>query len=113
MLHTSYKNMITKIEQAEQREFKGVSLDVLAIGEKSMVTKMNYVKGDYASTHAHPNEQSGYIITGKYRLKIETLDMELSPGDSYTIPENNPHSFKDIEEEEVIYVFTTISTEYF
>ncbi|HWQ43228.1 MAG TPA: hypothetical protein VN456_14500 [Desulfosporosinus sp.] len=46
----------------------------MAVGEKSMVAKMNYVKGDYASTHAHPNEQSGYVISGNYRLKIETLN---------------------------------------
>ncbi|WP_394870854.1 cupin domain-containing protein [Clostridium butyricum] len=104
--------MIIKKEQAKKRTFKGVLLDVLAVGEKSMVAKMNYVKGDYASTHAHPNEQSGYVISGKYRLIIETLDVELKPGDSYSIPENVPHSFQVIEGGEVIDVFTPIREDY-
>lgn len=104
--------MVTKKDQAKKRTFKGVSFDVLAVGEKSMVTKMNYVEGNYATTHAHPNEQSGYVISGKYRLKIDTLDVELNLGDSYSIPENVPHSFEVIEGGEVIDVFTPIREDY-
>ena len=104
--------MITKKEQAKKKIFKGVSLDVLAVGEKSMVAKMNYVEGNYATTHSHPNEQSGYVISGKYRLRTETLDVELNPGDSYSIPENVSHSFEVIEGGEVIDVFTPIREDY-
>lgn len=35
-------SMISKKEDAKSREFKGVSFDVLAVGQQSMVTKMNY-----------------------------------------------------------------------
>jgi quercetin dioxygenase-like cupin family protein len=104
--------MIIKKDQSKKRTFKGVLMDILAVGEKSMVAKMNYIKGNYASTHAHPNEQSGYVISGKYRLKTETLDVELNPGDSYSIPENVPHSFEVIEGGEVIDVFTPIREDY-
>ncbi len=104
--------MITKKEKAKKRMFKGVSLDVLAVGEKSMVAKMNYVKGNYASTHTHPNEQSGYVISGKYLLKIEALEVELNAGDSYSIPENVPHSFEVFEGGEVIDVFTPVREDY-
>jgi quercetin dioxygenase-like cupin family protein len=48
-----------------------MSLDSLAVGERSMVTKMNYVKGNFATTHQHPHEQCGYVISGEYRLKVE------------------------------------------
>jgi hypothetical protein len=34
--------MIVKSENAKKREFKGVSFDVLAVGEKTMVTCMNF-----------------------------------------------------------------------
>jgi len=108
--------MVVKKEVSKKKTFKGVLLDVLAIGEKSMVTKMNYVKGDFASTHAHPNEQSGYVISGKYRLIIEAtdgkIDVELNSGDSYAIPENIPHSFEVIEGGEVIDVFTPKRDDY-
>jgi hypothetical protein len=39
--------------------FKGVNLDSLAVGEKSMVTKMNYVVGNYATEHTHPMNNVG------------------------------------------------------
>lgn len=51
------KKIVVKKAEAKQKTFKGVLLDVLAIGEKSMVTKMNYVKGNFATTHQHPYEQ--------------------------------------------------------
>lgn len=54
--------MITKKKNGQPRQFKGVAFDVLAVGQKSMVTKMNFKKGDIVPVHSHPNEQSGYVI---------------------------------------------------
>ena len=38
--------MVTRKEDAIKRQFKGVDFDVLAIGQKSMVTKMNFEAGN-------------------------------------------------------------------
>ena len=103
------QKIVVKREDALKRVFKGVNLDSLAVGEKSMVTKMNYVKGNYATTHHHPHEQCGYVISGQYRLIVETeprIDVILSAGDSYAIPGNTPHSFEVLEGGEVVDVFT-------
>lgn len=85
-------------KDALKKVFKGVSLDSLAIGEKSMVAKMNYVKGNFATTHQHPHEQCGYVISGEYRLKVEipeeNIDILLHAGDSYAIPGNTPIRLK-------------------
>ena len=93
--------VIVRKEDALKKVFKGVSLDSLAVGAKSMVTKMNYVKGNFATTHEHPHEQCGYVISGEYRLKVEMpegdIDVLLHTGDSYAIPSNTPHSFEVIE----------------
>ncbi|WP_294142503.1 cupin domain-containing protein [uncultured Sanguibacteroides sp.] len=104
--------MITKKENAKSRQFKGVSFDVLAVGEKSMVTKMNYKVGDRVPPHAHPNEQSGYVISGKYRIVYQEEDEILTSGDSYSIPENIVHAWEVIEGGEVIDVFTPFRTDY-
>lgn len=104
--------MVTKKEDAKKRMFKGVSLDSLAVGEKSMVCKMNYVKGNFATLHQHPHEQSGYVISGKYRMTVDGKEYELQPGDSYVIPGNVTHSFEVIEGGEVIDVFTPIREDY-
>jgi quercetin dioxygenase-like cupin family protein len=61
---------VVKKEEALKRTFKGVNLDSLAVGEKSMVTKMNYVVGNFATEHTHPHEQCGYVISGTYRMTV-------------------------------------------
>lgn len=103
---------IVKKEEAKKRIFKGVNLDSLAVGEKSMVTKMNYVKGNFADTHTHPHEQSGYVISGKYEMTVDEQKYILLPGDSYAVPGNVPHSFRVIEGGEVVDVFTPIREDY-
>ncbi len=50
--------MIIKSKDSKQREFNGVTFEILATGNKSMVTKMNYKIGDKVPLHSHPNEQS-------------------------------------------------------
>lgn len=108
--------VVVKKENALKRVFKGVSLDSLAVGEKSMVTKMNYVEGNFASTHRHPHEQCGYVISGEYRLVVElpdgALDVLLHAGDSYAIPGNTPHSFEVLKGGEVVDVFTPQRLDY-
>lgn len=111
--------METKIfvrrDEALKKTFKGVNLDSLAVGEKSMVTKMNYVKGNFATLHSHPHEQCGYVISGKYHLIVdgdEKIDVIMEPGDTYAIPGNTPHSFEVIEGGEVIDVFTPQREDY-
>lgn len=104
--------MVTKKEDAKKRMFKGVNLDSLAVGEKTMVCKMNYAVGNFATEHSHPHEQSGYVISGRYLMTVAGKSYELNPGDSYAVPGNVPHSFKVIEGGEVIDVFTPIREDY-
>lgn len=104
--------MVVKKSDAKERVFKGVHLDSLAVGEKTMVTKMNYVAGNYATEHTHPHEQCGYVISGKYLMTIENKEYVLEPGDSYAVPGNLPHSFQVLETGEVIDVFTPHREDY-
>ena len=100
---------VVKKENAIKKVFKGVSLDSLALDEKSQVTKMNYVVGNYASPH---HEQSGYVISGRYELTLDGEKYELQAGDTYVIPGNRIHSFRVIETGEVIDVFTPPRQDY-
>ena len=104
--------MIVKSKDAKQHRFRGVSFDVLAVGPKSMVTRTNFTAGNIVPFHQHPNEQSGYVITGKIRFKSADIDEILEPGDSYTIGENTQHSFEIIESAQVIDFFTPPRKDY-
>ena len=104
--------IIVKKDDALKKVFKGVQLDSMAVGEKSQVTKMNYVAGNYASDHRHPHEQSGYVISGKYELTVCDEVFQLASGDSYSIPGDTVHSFRVIEGGEVVDVFTPPREDY-
>lgn len=103
---------VVKKENAKKRVFKGVHLESLAVGEKSMVCKMNYKDGDFATEHQHPHEQCGYVVSGEYELTIKDKKYIITPGDSYAIPGNTPHSFRVIKAGEVIDVFTPQREDY-
>lgn len=77
-----------------------------------MVTKMLYKSTDHVPFHNHPNEQSGYVISGKYKLKFGGHDYLLSEGDTYSIPQNMEHSIEIIEAGQVVDVFTPIREDY-
>lgn len=104
--------MIVKSEDAKQHMFMGVSFDVLAVGENSMVTRMNYAADNSVPFHRHPQEQSGYVVSGKYRLKSGDVDEILEPGDTYSVPGNSPHSFEVIEAGQMIDFFSPPREDY-
>ena len=104
--------MVVKASDIQKREFMGVSFDLLSVGKESMVTKMNYKTGDFVPEHKHPNEQSGYVLSGIYMLRLEDLDEILTKGDSYSIPANVEHSLEILEPGEVIDVFTPPRLDY-
>lgn len=98
--------MIVKSKDSKKRKFKGVDFEILATGDQSMVTKMIYKIGDKVPLHSHPNEQSGYVISGEYLITYGEVTERLKPGDSYCIPENVEHAWEVISVGEVIDVFT-------
>ncbi len=105
------KNVVKK-EDSVSRQFLGVDFVVLSIGNDSMVTKMLYKSTDNVPLHKHPNEQSGYVVSGKYILRFGGQEYELTPGDTYSIPANIEHSIEIVEAGQVVDVFTPIRQDY-
>lgn len=104
--------MIVKSENAQRRNFLGVDFVLLSHGPESMVAKMLYKKEDNVPFHKHPNEQSGYVISGKYRIVFGNNDQVIGPGDSYTIPRDVEHRIEIIEPGEVLDVFSPPRKDY-
>jgi quercetin dioxygenase-like cupin family protein len=97
--------MIVKSANGVPREFKGVSFDVLSVGKHMMVTRMRYQAGDHVPAHQHPNEQAGYVTSGRFRMQFGGHDQVLESGDSYVIPGSVEHTLDVIEAGDVIDVF--------
>jgi quercetin dioxygenase-like cupin family protein len=105
------KNIVKK-ENAVKKQFLGVDFEILAIGKKSMVTKMLFKESDFAPFHKHPNEQNGYVISGQYKLIFDNKEYIIAGGDSYSIPADMEHSMEIIEPGEIIDVFTPVRQDY-
>ena len=97
---------VVKSSEGKQRNSFGVAFDLLVIGQQSMVTKMHYRKENMIPFHSHPNEQTGYILSGRIRVLTRDSQHELGPGDTYAIPANVEHSIEIIEDAEEVQVFT-------
>ncbi len=106
------RKIVVHKDESIKKQFLGVDFEVLAIGEKSMVTKMLYKQTDLIPLHRHPNEQNGYVLSGKYKLIIDKKEYILSAGDSYSIPMNVEHTVEIINSGEVIDVFTPVREDY-
>jgi quercetin dioxygenase-like cupin family protein len=104
--------MIVKSKEALRKSFLGVDFLVLSHGPESMVTKMLYKKGDAPPFHKHPNEQSGYVVSGNYRMFIGGLAYDLGPGDSYSIPRDVEHRIEIREPGEVLDFFSPPRLDY-
>jgi quercetin dioxygenase-like cupin family protein len=104
--------MIVRKDDAVHKSFHGVDFVVLACGIESMVTKMLYKASDRVPSHSHPNEQSGYVISGEYRITIRGVTQTISTGDSYSIPRNVEHSIDIIKPGQIIDIFTPPRADY-
>jgi quercetin dioxygenase-like cupin family protein len=104
--------MIVKSKNARPRVFKGVSFDVLAVGEKTMVTRMKFAPGQSVPIHQHPHEQTGYVLSGKYRLQIGDRVEVIEPGDTYCVPGGVGHGIEVLEPGQVIDFFTPPREDY-
>lgn len=104
--------MIVKTNEAQRRSFLGVDFVLLSYGPESMITKMLYKKEDNVPFHKHPNEQSGYVISGTYRIIFGNIDCVIGPGDSYSIPRDVEHRIEIIEPGEVLDFFSPPRKDY-
>ena len=97
---------VVKSSEAKQQNSFGVAFDLLAIGPQSMITKMHYRKENIIPFHSHPNEQTGYLLSGRIHVLTRDSRHELGPGDTYAIPANAELSIEIIEDAEEVQVFT-------
>jgi quercetin dioxygenase-like cupin family protein len=97
---------VVRAGEAKLRKSFDVVFDWLAIGPQSMIAKMHYRPENRIPFHSHPNEHSGYIISGRTRVVTRDASYELGPGDSYVVPADVEHSIEVIEVTEELQVFT-------
>jgi len=80
--------------------------------KKTLMTEFLLEKGKILPKHKHPQEQTGYLVSGKIVLVVEDEEFEANPGDSWVIPGNVEHWAKIIEDSVAVEVFAPVREDY-
>ena len=100
----------------DEREFRvmmeGVRLKTLVWGERTMLCEFRMEGGKGLPSHAHPHEQTGYLISGRMRFTVADESFEVEPGDSWSIPGDVEHSAEAFEDSRGVEVFSPMRKEY-
>jgi quercetin dioxygenase-like cupin family protein len=90
----------------------GIKIKTLVYGDKSLLSEFRMEQGSQLPWHTHPQEQTGYLVSGRIRLSIgeETFDVE--PGDSWNVPGNLQHRAEILADTLAIEVFSPVREDY-
>jgi quercetin dioxygenase-like cupin family protein len=105
--------MFRKKGTADKKEMvEGVHLSTLVHGEKTLMGQFEIAKGAAVPMHSHPHEQTGFMVSGKLRFRVEDEIMEVETGDSWCIPGGVEHGVDALEDSVVIEVFSPVREDY-
>lgn len=90
----------------------GVRLKTLVHGEQTLFTEFRLEAGHTLPRHAHPQEQTGYLVSGAIRLTIGNDTFEVRPRDSWCIPSNVEHGAEILADSVAIEVFSPVREDY-
>ncbi|MQC16670.1 MAG: cupin domain-containing protein [Chloroflexi bacterium] len=90
----------------------GVTRRTLVSGDGQTLVRFELAEGGHVPQHTHPHEQAGTVIEGRVRFRIGDREAEVTPGDSYLIPGDMPHSAVALEASVLIEVFAPVREEF-
>lgn len=85
---------------------KGIKQKTLAYGTNTLMSELRMLRGTRIPTHKHPNEQTGYLVSGRTRLFIGDQVYNCNPGDSWCIPAGEEHGTYAVKDSVVIEIFS-------
>jgi quercetin dioxygenase-like cupin family protein len=90
----------------------GIRIKTLCRGASTLMARFVMRSGALLPEHAHPYEQTGFLVSGRMRLYIGGSSRELSPGDSWCIPADERHRAEILEDSSAVEVFSPPRTDY-
>lgn len=90
----------------------GIERKTLVHGARTLATEFRMRAGSMLPMHAHPYEQTGYLVSGRMRLTIGAEQSEATAGASWCIPADVAHGADIIEDAVAIEIFSPVRTDY-
>ena len=86
----------------------GVQLMTLVHGATTLMAEFRLAAGHELPAHAHPQEQTGYLVSGRIRLRIGDEIRELRAGDAWTVPGGVEHGADLLEDSVAVEVWSPV-----
>lgn len=99
-------------ERGFQPALPGIERKTLVHGHKTLMTEFRMAQGSVLPLHAHPHEQTGYLIKGRIVLSIGNETREAQAGDSWCVPGGVEHGAEILEDSIAIEVFSPLREDY-
>ncbi len=90
----------------------GIERRTLCHGNRMLLTEFRLRAGSVLPAHAHPHEQTGYLVSGRIRLRIGAEEHDVVPGDSWSIPGGVEHQATIVEDSVALEVFSPVRDDY-
>ncbi|NLE23699.1 MAG: cupin domain-containing protein [Actinobacteria bacterium] len=90
----------------------GIRRKTLSYGRETLMTEFRLRAGAQLPLHDHPQEQTGYLVSGRLRLTIGAQTHEVAPGDSWSIPGGVSHGAEVLADAVAIEVFSPVRRDY-
>ena len=91
---------------------EGIKRKTLVHGSKTMLTEFLLEGGNTLPMHKHPEEQTGYLVSGNIILTIDGEDYDMKPGDVWSIKGNQDHGAEIKEDSVAVEVFSPVREDY-
>jgi len=90
----------------------GIRRKTLCHGDATLISEFRLDAGHVLPLHAHPQEQTGYLVAGRLRMTIGDKTCDAGPGDSWCIPGGAEHGADVLEDSVAIEVFSPVREDY-
>lgn len=90
----------------------GIRMQTLCFGSATLMTEFRLLHGYMLPLHAHPQEQTGYLISGHIRLTIGDETHDVVPGDSWCIAGGVDHGAEVLLDSVAVEVFSPVREDY-
>lgn len=91
---------------------EGIGRKTLAHGRSTLLAEFKLDGGSVLPMHSHPQEQTGYLVSGHMILTIGGIEHDLHKGSAWIVPEGVEHGARVIEDCIAIEVFSPVREDY-
>lgn len=90
----------------------GIRRKTMLWGEKTLLATFYLAAGSRIPEHTHPEEQTGYLVSGRLTFHAEGRSVPAAAGDSWVFPGGMPHAVDVHEDSVVVEVFAPVRQDY-